>query len=110
MVSDAGFPALRRQRDDRRALEADHPGPAARPAAATAASRSPTHWAPRPATTRRPPGVLAAEAGADILLFTDSAPGELAALERSFARGAISRAAADASYQRIVALKRKVAG
>jgi beta-N-acetylhexosaminidase len=55
-------------------------------------------------------GVLAAQAGADILLFTDSAPGELAALERSFARGAITRAAADASYQRIVALKRKVAG
>jgi hypothetical protein len=55
-------------------------------------------------------GVLAAQAEADILLFTDSAPGELAALERSFARGAISRAAANASYQRIVALKRKVAG
>ena len=55
-------------------------------------------------------GVLAAQAGADILLFTDSAPGELAALERSFARGAISRAAANASYQRIVALKRQVAG
>jgi beta-N-acetylhexosaminidase len=55
-------------------------------------------------------GVIAAEAGSDILLYTDSAPGELTALEGAFARGRIGRAAAEASYRRIVALKRKVAG
>ncbi len=54
-------------------------------------------------------GVLAASAGADVLLFTDSAPGELAALERAYARGRITTAAATASYQRIVALKKAVA-
>ena len=54
-------------------------------------------------------GVLAAHAGADILLYTDSAPGELAALERAMAQGEISRAAATASYGRILALKRSVA-
>jgi len=53
-------------------------------------------------------GVLAAEAGADILLFTDSATGELRALEGAFARGRISRADADAAYSRIIALKQKV--
>jgi beta-N-acetylhexosaminidase len=53
-------------------------------------------------------GVLAARAGADILLYTDSAPGELAALQRALAHGQISRADAQASYARIVALKRRV--
>jgi beta-N-acetylhexosaminidase len=55
-------------------------------------------------------GVLAAEAGSDILLYTDSAPGELSALETALRDGHIGRAAAAASYQRIVALKQKVAG
>jgi beta-N-acetylhexosaminidase len=55
-------------------------------------------------------GVLAAEAGSDILLYTDSAPGELDALETALRNGHIGRAAAAASYQRIVALKQKVAG
>jgi beta-N-acetylhexosaminidase len=54
-------------------------------------------------------GVLAAQAGADILLYTDSAPGELRALERALARGQISRSESEASYRRIVALKRAVA-
>ncbi len=57
----------------------------------------------------RTAGVLAAKAGADILLFTDSAPGELAALERAVRSGGISRGEAEASYGRIVALKRRVA-
>jgi beta-N-acetylhexosaminidase len=55
-------------------------------------------------------GRLAARAGADILLYTDSAPGELAALEQDLAHGRLSRAEAIASYQRIVGLKRRVGG
>lgn len=55
-------------------------------------------------------GVLAARAGADVLLFTDSAPGELGALEQALRRGRLSRAAAQASYERIVALKTRIAG
>jgi beta-glucosidase-like glycosyl hydrolase len=53
-------------------------------------------------------GVLAAAAGADLLLFSDSAPGELSALESALARGTIARVAAAASYRRIVALKRRL--
>lgn len=53
-------------------------------------------------------GVLAARAGADILLFVDSASGELGALESAFARGRITRAQAVASYLRIVALKQRL--
>jgi beta-N-acetylhexosaminidase len=55
-------------------------------------------------------GVIAAEAGADILLYTDGAPGELGALETALRDGRLSRAGAVASYNRIVALKRAVAG
>jgi beta-N-acetylhexosaminidase len=51
-------------------------------------------------------GVLAARAGADMLLFIDSAPGELAALTKAVHSGQISTSAALASYQRIVTLKR----
>jgi beta-N-acetylhexosaminidase len=54
-------------------------------------------------------GVLAAEAGADVLLFVDSAPGELGSLLRALRSGHINRADAGAAYQRIVALKRRVA-
>jgi hypothetical protein len=54
--------------------------------------------------------VLAARAGADVLLYTDSAPGELAALEAALRNGRLNRAEAAASYQRIVSLKRQVAG
>jgi beta-N-acetylhexosaminidase len=57
-----------------------------------------------------PGGVLAARAGADILLYVDSAPGELAALESALARGRITRAQAVLSYERIVALKRRLGG
>jgi beta-N-acetylhexosaminidase len=53
-------------------------------------------------------GVLAARAGADVLLYTDSANGELSALESALRSGRLSRAAAVASYQRIVALKQRV--
>jgi beta-N-acetylhexosaminidase len=53
-------------------------------------------------------GRLAARAGADVLLYTDSADGELAALEADLHGGRLSRAAADASYQRIVTLKRRI--
>ena len=58
----------------------------------------------------RTAGMLAARAGADILLYTDSAPGELAALESDLRRGRLHRGDAEASYRRIVALKRRVAG
>ena len=54
-------------------------------------------------------GVLAAAAGADVLLFVDSAPGELRALLHALHSGRITRADAMASYDRIVALKRRVA-
>jgi beta-N-acetylhexosaminidase len=53
-------------------------------------------------------GMLAARAGADILLFTDSAPGELSALTAAVHSGKISMSSARASYQRIVALKHRV--
>jgi beta-glucosidase-like glycosyl hydrolase len=55
-------------------------------------------------------GVLAAEAGVDMLLYVDSTPGELGALESALERGRITRAQAAASYARIVALKRRLAG
>jgi beta-N-acetylhexosaminidase len=53
-------------------------------------------------------GVLAARAGADILLFTDSAPAELDALRSAIAGGRIARSDAAAAYRRIIALKRKL--
>jgi beta-N-acetylhexosaminidase len=53
-------------------------------------------------------GRLAARAGADVLLYTDPAPGELGALEADLRSGRLSRADAIASYQRIVALKRRI--
>jgi beta-N-acetylhexosaminidase len=56
----------------------------------------------------RTAGVLAASAGADILLFTDSAPGELAALSSALRTGRISAADAASSYRRILALKHKL--
>ncbi len=55
-------------------------------------------------------GVLAASAGADVLLYTDSAPGELPALQAALRSGRISSGEAQASYQRILELKRRVAG
>ncbi len=55
-------------------------------------------------------GVLAARAGADILLYTDSAPGVLGALQRALGSGSLSAAEARASYSRIVGLKRRVVG
>jgi beta-N-acetylhexosaminidase len=56
----------------------------------------------------RTAGVLAAGAGADILLFPDSAPGELTALQHALSSGQISTADADSSYRRILALKRRL--
>jgi beta-N-acetylhexosaminidase len=53
-------------------------------------------------------GVLAAAAGADILLFTDSAPGELGRLRAALASGQIRHSEAAASYRRIITLKRKL--
>ena len=58
--------------------------------------------------SERAAGVLAAAAGADILLYTNSAPGELGALEGAMRSGRISAADAVASYRRIVALKHKL--
>jgi hypothetical protein len=55
-------------------------------------------------------GVLAARAGADMLLYADSATGELGALESALRSGQISHAQAVASYGRIVALKQKLSG
>jgi beta-N-acetylhexosaminidase len=54
-------------------------------------------------------GVLAAGAGADILLYTDSAAGELPALEAALRQGRLRRNEANASYRRIIALKKRVA-
>ncbi len=58
--------------------------------------------------SERAAGVLAAGAGSDILLYTDSAPGELSALKRALRSGRLSIANADSSYRRILALKRKL--
>ena len=58
----------------------------------------------------RTAGVLAAAAGSDILLYTDSTPGELIALEAALRHGQLHRAAAALSYGRVVALKQQVAG
>ena len=55
-------------------------------------------------------GALAAQAGVDMLLYADSAAGELGALESALSAGRISHAQAVASYGRIVALKGKLAG
>lgn len=55
-------------------------------------------------------GVLAARAGADVLLYTDDPSGELPALASALRRGLVGRASAADSYRRIVALKRLVAG
>jgi beta-N-acetylhexosaminidase len=57
----------------------------------------------------RTAGAIAARAGADILLYTDSAPGELSALQAELSSGRLSRQEAQESYARIVALKRRVA-
>lgn len=57
----------------------------------------------------RTAGVLAAQAGADMLLYTDAAPGVLYALEAALSNGQISEANADDAYRRIGALKRRVA-
>ena len=46
--------------------------------------------------------------GADVLMFTDPAPRELGALERAPGRGRFKRVAAEASNERILALKRQV--
>jgi beta-N-acetylhexosaminidase len=56
----------------------------------------------------RTSGVIAAAAGSDVLLYTDSAPGELPALRAALSRGQISHADAAASYRRIIVLKRKL--
>jgi beta-N-acetylhexosaminidase len=53
-------------------------------------------------------GVLAARAGADVLLYTDGATGVLQALQSALAAGRLNRAEVVASYARIVALKRRV--
>jgi beta-N-acetylhexosaminidase len=54
----------------------------------------------------RTAGVLAAAAGSDILLYTDSAPGELPALRAALTGGRLSRSEAADSYRRIITLKR----
>jgi beta-N-acetylhexosaminidase len=56
----------------------------------------------------RTAGVLAAAAGSDILLYTDSAAGELGALRSALSAGRIRRADAVGSYRRIVGLKRRL--
>jgi beta-N-acetylhexosaminidase len=55
-------------------------------------------------------GTIAARAGADILLYTDAAPGELSALQSELHNGRLSLSEAQASYARILALKRRVGG
>lgn len=56
----------------------------------------------------RDAGIDAARAGADVLLYPGAAGGELGALRRALRRGTIDRAAADASYRRVIALKRRL--
>lgn len=58
--------------------------------------------------SERTAGVLAASAGADILLYTDSARGELGALEAALRSGKISAGAAAAAYRRVVGLKQRL--
>jgi beta-N-acetylhexosaminidase len=58
--------------------------------------------------SQRTAGVLAAIAGADILLYTNSAPGELNALKGALRSGKLSAANADGAYRRITALKHKL--
>jgi hypothetical protein len=53
-------------------------------------------------------GVLAAQAGADVLLYKDAGAGVLSALQRALRAGGISRGEAAAAYERIVALKRRI--
>jgi beta-N-acetylhexosaminidase len=52
-------------------------------------------------------GRIAAGAGADVLLYTDAANGELSALISDLRSGRLHRDDADAAYARIVALKRR---
>jgi beta-N-acetylhexosaminidase len=54
-------------------------------------------------------GVVAAEAGADILTYGISFAGVLQALESAYRSGHLSRANAVSSFERIVALKRRIA-
>jgi beta-N-acetylhexosaminidase len=54
-------------------------------------------------------GVLAARAGADVLLYTDDAAGVLGALQTALGDGRLDRSEAAAAYRRIVDLKRRVA-
>jgi beta-N-acetylhexosaminidase len=58
--------------------------------------------------SQRTAGVLAAIAGSDILLYTNSAPGELGALKGAMHTGKLSAANADGAYRRIAALKHKL--
>jgi beta-N-acetylhexosaminidase len=53
-------------------------------------------------------GVRAAEAGADLLLYTGSANAELDALRAAAVGGRLSRPALEASYDRILTLKRRL--
>ncbi len=53
-------------------------------------------------------GVLAAEAGADILMLCGGAPGELPALTAAIHTHQLSFAEAASSYRRIIALKAKL--
>jgi beta-N-acetylhexosaminidase len=55
-------------------------------------------------------GVLAAEASADIILCNNHAVETLRALESAYRSGRLSRANAVSSYERIVALKERIAG
>jgi beta-N-acetylhexosaminidase len=56
----------------------------------------------------RTAGVLAAEAGSDVLLYTDRAPGELGALRAALSGDRLHAGEAADSYRRIVALKRRL--
>jgi beta-N-acetylhexosaminidase len=55
-------------------------------------------------------GVLAAEAGADIMLYNNPPSGVIPSLESAFRSGRLSRANAVSSYERIVALKQRITG
>ena len=88
---DRGVPRVRPQRRRRPRSRASLIQVVLRHRLGSGGSRSPTRSGRRPATTSVTAGVLAARAGADILLYTDSAPGELRALEAALAHGQLPR-------------------
>ena len=109
MVTTAGFPAYDRSGESA----------ALSPAIVTGLLRDKLHfggvaitdalWTPT-AHDELAAGILAARAGEDIMIYWQQDQGVLASLEHALGPGTTSRAQALISYERIVSLKRAVAG